>query len=242
MFRAVFYFIASALMLASSRMAFSQEEPDRSPDGTPLKYHIGEASDPGKIGISISKLTRLEPKLAPPPGAKEGDRFADRPLPAREKAWLSTIDVIREHLIAGDSRAAVVISVKPLLVAAYSDDLDCVAMLKFPQQLVKEYGLKVGSRLLTVNTFETEAQRKVNAPDLHFGPKQLHPFTNVYPIIADFVTSDKQRVEQRKGTIGEDEWNRCEALGKKYHEKYPTLARNGSPLLSKVPAVGRGNR
>ena len=38
-------------------------------------------------------------------------------------------------------RAAVVIAVKPLLIAAYTDELDCIAMLHFPEELAAEYAL-----------------------------------------------------------------------------------------------------
>ena len=53
------------------------------------------------------------------------------------------MDSIAEHLIFGDSRAAVVISIYPkLIVAAYSDELDCVAMLLFPREpFITKYNL-----------------------------------------------------------------------------------------------------
>jgi hypothetical protein len=228
--------VTVAPVLLQSSAACAQDENHLTPDGKPMKYHAGVASDPGMITISMPKLTWLEPLLSPTPGAKEGGQL-EGAASAREKVRLRQLDVIREHLSAGDSRAAVVINVEPLLVAAYSDDLDCIAMLKFPKQLVKEHNLKVGSHLLTVNTFETKIHRKTNASDLHFGPKQLHPYTNVFPIIADFVTDDKKRLDRRKATISDDEWKLCESLGNEYHKKYPDVARNGSPLFSNVPAV-----
>src|SRR5262249_51250149 len=60
---------------------------------------------------------------------------------------------IEEQLQHGDSRAAIVVCTAPLLVAAYSDELDCIAMLRFPNTFAEEYKLWVGSRLLTVNTY-----------------------------------------------------------------------------------------
>jgi len=50
--------------------------------------------------------------------------------------WTSDakIEAISNHLKMGDSRAAVVISIHPkLVIAAYTDELDCVAMLQFPR-------------------------------------------------------------------------------------------------------------
>ena len=63
---------------------------------------------------------------------------------------------IAEHLEHGDSRAAIVVSTDPeLLIAAYTDELDCVAMLRLPKEpLVSKYSLLRGSRLLTVNTLQ----------------------------------------------------------------------------------------
>ena len=47
------------------------------------------------------------------------------------------------------------ISIEPkILIAAYTDELDCVAMLEFPKEPLREYSLSVGSRLLTVNVYE----------------------------------------------------------------------------------------
>jgi hypothetical protein len=179
--------------------------------------------------------------LAPPPEAKAGEQPPADKKRIPEPTRLRILEVLREHMAAGSANAAVVISVKPLLVAAYNGDLDCIAMLEFPDWLVKEHDLKVGSRLLTVNTFHTPEHRK-DAPDLHFGPKRLPKFTNVIPIIADFVTYDKERVAERKKQISEEKWVRCEAYGKEYHEKYPDLARNGSPLYSGVPAAAKNSQ
>ena len=68
---------------------------------------------------------------------------------------------IAEHLEHGDSRAAIVVSTYPaLLIAAYTDELACVAMLRLPKEpLVSKYSLLRGSRLLTVNTY-VQAQSK----------------------------------------------------------------------------------
>ena len=59
-----------------------------------------------------------------------------------------------EHLLLGDSRAAVVVSTNPLMVTAYSDEMDAAILLRFPAFLVSKYALQVGTRLLTVNTYE----------------------------------------------------------------------------------------
>ena len=48
-----------------------------------------------------------------------------------------------EHLEHGDSRAAIVISTDPeLLIAAYTDELDCIAMLRLPKMPLGSVYLK----------------------------------------------------------------------------------------------------
>ena len=235
----------------------AQTQPATSSPPTTLKYHAPSvASDPGGVVLSLDRLFALAPELAPPKddvplaSAPSGSPVATAPanqstrpttqptavsktvrLLIPESQRLRIIETLKEHLMAGDSRAAVVMSTNPLLVAAYTDELDAVAILQFPDSLVKEHGLKVGSRLLTVNVYP---QAKV--PDMELGPKNLGRYGNFFPIIADFVTDAPQRVDQRKLTIAEEEWQRCQSMGEAYRRAHPTWIRNGSPLYSAVPA------
>jgi hypothetical protein len=150
--------------------------------------------------------------------------------------WLfgdKVADKLDEHLQIGDSRAAVVVSRTPLLVAAYTDELDCVALLGFPAQFLDRFGLNVGTRLLTVNTYWAMPQV---AADLSAGPAELGRFQNFYPLIAEFLSDDSARIARRKAEIGEPEWERCLALGREYLTRRPGLARDGSPFHSARPA------
>lgn len=185
------------------------------------KYHdpTTKASDPGGVSLSPTKLQVFKNEFASagPPR---------RPLPIPD-------DLLDEHLRLGDSRAAVVIRTEPaLLIAAYTDELDCVVMLRFDPAFVSSYGLTEGSRLLTINTYA----RETVAADLHPGPKNFRRYTNVYPLIAEFLSDDMYRISRRKGSISEDEWRRTWEQGKSYLERYGRLARDGSPYLSAVPA------
>jgi tetratricopeptide (TPR) repeat protein len=140
--------------------------------------------------------------------------------------------MLDEHLRVGDSRAACVISINPLLVAAYTDELDCVALLVFPAWLVDEHDLKIGDRLLTVNTY-SRGQRIV--PDLDVGPRQQRRWVNFYPVIAEFVSDDGERIRKRKSEIDEEEWTRCDQMGRESLRRYPNRWRNGSPFWSAQP-------
>jgi hypothetical protein len=63
----------------------------------------------------------------------------------------------------GDSRTAVAVGLESHLVAAYSDELDCVARLRF--RLTPVIYLEIGSGLLTVKTY----YRRGPDPELYPG-------------------------------------------------------------------------
>jgi len=135
----------------------------------------------------------------------------------------------QDHLLRGDSRAAMVVSVSPLLVAAYTDELDCVAMLKFPDDLVKDYKLRVGTRLLTVNNY-TPGETPV--ADLESGSGSYHRYSNFFPFIAEFLSNDRKRIEQVKANISTVEWLRTKQLAKAYLASGKRRFRDGLPLMS----------
>lgn len=184
------------------------------------------ASDPGGIRLSHDKLRRFHPELYEPKGLW---RWLGRISPL-QRFWLTRKT---EHLLHGDSRAALVISVQPLLVAAYTDELDCIALLQFPPELAAEYGLQVGTRLLTVNLY---APGSTPAADLENGPASYRRYSNFDPLIAEFVSDDQPRIEFRKAEISEAEWRRTAALAQEYLAKRGPLARDGRPMRSGVPA------
>jgi hypothetical protein len=167
------------------------------------------ASDPGAVVLSDARLAEIEPALFTTRTFKCGPTCSiDHPASEiRER--------LREHLLRGDSRAAVVVSVSPLVVAAFSDDLDAVALLSFPPELAERYGLSVGSRLLTVNLYvnvpAAHGDERLYAVDLVPGPARSG-WSNFMPLIADFVSDDRDRIESRKRGISEEEWSRAERL------------------------------
>ena len=140
---------------------------------------------------------------------------------------------VDEHLRLGDSRAAVVVSVRDLLIAAYTDELDCIVMLRFPQEFVSRFNLRVGARLLTVNTY---FKRPRVAPDLVPGPRAYDDWQNVNPLIAEFLSEDSDWIARRKAEIDEEEWDRCALLGHEYLRRRPGVARDGSPYKCMLPA------
>ena len=192
------------------------------------KYHDDNsfASDPGQIRFSVERYRRMEP---------DGGGFGPG-----ESAWEERL---AEHLLVGDSRAACVVSVRPLLVAAYTDEIDCIAMLLFPTWLVAEHALKLESRLLTVNTYHTATQLATYeggsqfAADLIPGPNNSENYANFFPMIAEFLSDDRERIELRKSGIPEEEWLRCLSLGREYLRRFPERWRIGSPNSSWIPTT-----
>jgi hypothetical protein len=190
------------------------------------RYHDDRthASNPGRVRLSRERLLRLEPASAEFP-----DHLASR-YASREEFE----EMLAEHLAGGDSRAACVVTLRSFLVAAYTDELDCIVLLRFPRLLATEHGLQAGDRLLTVNTY---ARGTRFASDLVPGTRQLGRWVNFYPVIAEFLSEDKQRIERRKAEIAESEWRRCAAMGVRYLREFPGRWRNGSPFWSVRPAT-----
>jgi len=119
---------------------------------------------PGRpLVLSLPVLKKLEPELS---GVKGAWSLAL----ARMCCFLPPSHRLQEHLIFGEPNPAVVISVSPLVVAAYAAPLDCVVLLSFKQAfLVKDHGLKIGSRLLAICTYK-RGTGKIDS-DLDPGPK-----------------------------------------------------------------------
>ncbi len=163
------------------------------------------ASHPGRVALAAAKLLKLNPELR-----------------GNEEA----IELIGWHLMQGDSRAAVVMSTDPLVIAAYTDELDCVALLMFPQDYATRYGLKPGHKMLTVNTY---SQKGESATDIVQGARASGRFVNFTPLIAEFLTTDAARVNTRKREIDRDEWERTLAMGKAAMERAGGIYRDGRP-------------
>lgn len=201
-------------MLLRSGGGSGQSAPRRS------RFHDDSttASDPGGVTVSDARLRRLCPELYGLRARAKARRFRE---------------IIIEHMEVGDSRAAVVVRLDPLLVAAYSDELDCVAMLRFPPDASEE-PLEIGSRLLTVNTYW---RGDSYAADLDPGPLHEDRYVDFHPIIADFICADSHRVEHRKNEIAEEEWTRAQTLGTEYCVAHPGIWRDGSPSRSHRPAA-----
>jgi hypothetical protein len=184
--------------------------------------HRGQAANPGALTVSEAKLRVLRPDF---------HGFSGLRRKVREAVGLDwkQREYIDQHLAGGDSRAALVVSVAPLRVAAYTDELDCVAIVAYPDEFVEEYGLVVGTRLLTVNTYFRNVQPEA---DLVPGPESTGNWSGFHPMIAEFISDDMDRIERRKAEISDEEWRRAYKMGKARLKEQPGLARDGRPPYS----------
>lgn len=195
------------------------------------------ASDPVFIDLSDAKLSQFHPELYQQNITKGLLQIFTFWKDSHEE-YIPVHPILnthyREHLLCGDSRAAMVISINPLLIAAYTDEFDCVAMLKFPDRLISEYSLKVYDRLLTVNLYTPEGNL---VEDLENGPASYCRYSNFTPFIAEFLSDSLSQIELRKAQILTSEWERTKYLAEKYISKNgKRRVRDGRPLYCEKPA------
>lgn len=188
------------------------------------------ASNPGRMTVSKRKLKAFHPEFY-------GFYKILRMLMGKPN---EIYEHIIDHMDMGDSQPAVVVSTFPLLVAAYTVDIDCVAMLHFDESLIDQFGLKEKSRLISVNTYGTS----VNS-DLIPGINRFNSWNCFHPIIADFVSDDENSLREKKMSIEEAQWDYVYALGKDYLLRKPGIYRDGKPgnsrfVLEKLLLKKRG--
>ena len=127
-----------------------------------------------------------------------------------------------QFMLEGDVQPAIVISLDPLLVACYSDELDAVTVQYLPSELIPKLKLQMYSKLLTVNGYGKRPTK-----DVTLGPNALGNYASVTSIIADLYTDDTLRLNTLKNAFEEEWWNHTVNLGRKYLEDHPGMARNG---------------
>jgi hypothetical protein len=189
------------------------------------------ASNPAGLRLSDTKLRRLCPSLYPTTGLGGFARCFFRD-------GLATNLYIRDMLIHGDSRAAVVLSADPVLVACYCDDSDAVCVLGFSRDELGDVELRVGDRLLTVlnsMVLGRPARAGEVAGDLVQGDRANPHYVNFWPLVAEFLTDDRAATERPKGAITAAEYDRCRSLGEEHVRRLPGAVRDGRPDQSMRP-------
>lgn len=173
--------------------------------------------NPARLELSLRKLRQFHRDLFQADSLHYFDDEAKR-----------RVDNIRELMWYGDARAAVVVSTEPLLVAAFSAEIDCIALLRFPDKVGAAYRLQRHSKLLSVNGYS----RGVAGSDLTPGPYAGDRFHNFASLIADFLSDDRDQIRELKSSIEPSEWQRTIQLARLYLQDNGPMARNGLPLNS----------
>lgn len=194
------------------------------------RAHINRTSRalyPGRLPLSRDRLRRLCPELFP---------SVRRPLSVARWLFgdsLAAVYELGDILVHGGSGPALVADTGPLLVGCYSQNIDCVALLRFPDWLTAEHALRPGDQLLTVLNVLLTGRL---APDLTHGPESWHFGDNFQPFVADFLTDDRAELAARKAGIAEPWWDRAGRLTDEYLRREGRRARDGRPTRAWRPA------
>jgi hypothetical protein len=140
-------------------------------------------------------------------------------------------------MLFADAGPAMVVAVEPdLVVSAFSADIDCVVLLKFPREIgaaiVAEENLKPGRRLIALSSYRDEEQM---ASDLKPGAN-YRAWTNFQPFVAEFLADDAQRLAALHAAMPDWAWQRCKDLTAAAVKARPVKFRDGRPLRSATPA------
>lgn len=174
------------------------------------------ASNPGKLLISDEKWKDIIK-------AYELGFFAKLFLNSKR-------NMVQERLSYGDTQPAMVMSLSPFLVSAYSDEMDAVILLRFPEKLAQINNFKLYDRLITVNCYGKYSHIE---PDIFVGPHYIGRWTNFAPLIGELLSSETNKIQQHKRNIPEGLWQYVRTLSDQYLLKHKSLARNGFWFLNK---------
>lgn len=191
--------------------------------------HIGDDDlpRPARVTLSLARMARLDPMFT---------RFGRGSLRLvqllKRFAFFDPMCIYAEYAYHGTAEPALVVSVTPLIVAAYSYEFDWVVQFQFPPPYSRAAALFPGKRLLAVNM--TKPGRP--SGDLIFGPGQVDGESgDFHPIIADFVTDDDLNVEQRKAEITDGMWHRAAVCMRAYQAAFGFHAAREYGTFSSTP-------
>ena len=121
------------------------------------------------------------------------------------------MSTLAEILKFGDTQPAIVYSAKPLVVSAYSDELDAVLFLEFPDELTDKYGLSRGDRLTIACTY-TPFGYGDPAEDIEPGEKRSGKFIDFTPVVQLFYGANDKKIRAKTELFTEETWQRVAKL------------------------------
>ena len=113
---------------------------------------------------------------------------------------------INEYMAFGDTQPAMVYSLSPFTVCSYSDEMDAVIMLRFPDKLAQQYNLCAGTRLVTVNVYSYKNAYGI-ASDIFIGENYLDRYRDFTPVLALFLSHNEAELKAKTALFGEEVWS-----------------------------------
>ncbi|MCM1132777.1 MAG: hypothetical protein NC340_04830 [Ruminococcus flavefaciens] len=179
------------------------------------------AENAGNVGLSAEKFIQV--------------LYGIIKVPFLVKAtYNSNFERINDYMMNGDTQPAVVYSVKPLIISAYSDEMDGVVFLEFPEQFAEKYNLYEGMRLVTSNVYQY-GKRPVK--DINAGAGYLKRYSDFTPIVQLFLTDSENYARRRTMLFGEEVWDRVNLLTEEYARSGKKPRRGFYYLTAVSPAV-----
>lgn len=148
----------------------------------------------------------------------------------RKMQYNRSFQRINDYMMNGDTQPAIVYSLNPLIISAYSDEMDGVVFLEFPDRLAEIYNLHVGMRLVTSNVY---AYGFSIAKDITVGNGYLKRYTDFTPIVQLFLAKDEDYVMRRTELFNDKIWERVKYLTENYSDS-GYKARKGFYYFTKV--------
>jgi hypothetical protein len=182
----------------------------------PYFVSTSKAKLAAELTVSDAKYAVLEPEQY---GYGKAPLVITKGVPADIKKYTKTVF---EH---GICNPAYVYQMNPLMIVAYSYEIDCVIPILFPKNYQPPIALKLNQRLLSVNTYGRN--NNIIEDDLNEGSESINEWKNFSPHIAELYSDDILLIEEKKASIEERYWLKLPLLTKEYFEVNPKRYRLG---------------
>ncbi|MBQ1847883.1 MAG: hypothetical protein II135_07765 [Clostridia bacterium] len=123
-------------------------------------------------------------------------------------------ELIAQALQNGDTQPAVVVSRKPLIISAYSDEFDAVVFLHFPDELADVYGLSENTRLAVSDIYLGGGGK--TADDIKPGERSTGNFYDFIPVVQLFFGKDDEKIKKNADIFDDALWERVGEKTKEY--------------------------
>ena len=181
-----------------------------------FKGDISFASNPGRLNLSEEKCNYIASVL-------NWNKNDFKNFNKKKK-------ILKSHLRYGDTQPAIVVSVDPLIISSYTDEIDSAVMLKFPKEFATKYNLSIGDRLITINEYYPKLNFNY-APDLIPGDKKSDAWRDVIPLVGLFLCENENYCKRKIDMIQMEDWTTLQEKTLEYLNKKPNTTRDGFKYL-----------